>query len=246
MATSWRENLAGWPLPPPPFRLEPSKTALVIVDVQRHAADPDVAVCAMLKDRYPAIAEYYIDRLQGTTIPAIQRLLDFFRANELRVLYLCVGPWFEDGSDLTPRRRQRDLLTDEATGHKTTFHHGHPIHEIIPALAPRPNELLLHKTTPSAFQSTGMDLLLRNLRIEYLVFTGLATQACVENTARDAVDLGYSSVLVDDACITFTQATHDATLINFSATFGRVDQADAVIGELGAALSPVAAASATA
>ena len=236
MAAPWREHLTGWPLPPAPFRLDPAKTALVVVDVQRHAADPSVAVSTMLKERHPGIAEYYLDRLQNTTLPAIRSLLGFFREHDLRVLFLCVGPWYEDGRDLSPRRRRRDVVVGEATGHKTTFDHGDPIHEVIPELAPREGELLLHKTTMSAFQSTGIDLLLRHVGVEYLVFTGLATQACVETTARDAADRGFNCVLVDDACITFTQAAHDATLLNFAATFGRVDVAEAVIEELATAL----------
>jgi nicotinamidase-related amidase len=106
------------------------------------------------------------------------------------------------------------------------------VHEIIRELAPQEGELLLHKTTSSAFHSTGLHLLLRNLGIEYLVFTGFATQACVETTARDAADLGFFCVLLDDGCITFTQAVHEATLLNFAATFGRVDDSDTVIAEL--------------
>jgi nicotinamidase-related amidase len=190
----------------------------------------------MLNERYPEIADYYLNRLERTTLPAIRSLLGFFREHDLRVLFLCVGPWLEDGRDLSPRRRRRDVAVGEATGHKTTFHHGDPIHEVIPELAPREGELLLHKTTQSAFQSTGIDLLLRHLGIEYLVFAGLATQACVETTARDAADRGFNCVLVDDACITFTQAAHDATLLNFAATFGRVDVSEAVTEQLATGL----------
>src|SRR6201999_961274 len=118
------------------------------------------------------------------------------------------------------------VIVSGETGYQTTFHHGDPIHEVIPELAPREGELLIHKTTMSAFQSTGIDLLLRNRGIENVIFTRLATQACVETTARDAVDRGFNGVMVDDACITFTQAAHDATMLNFAATFGRVAQAD--------------------
>ena len=246
MVAPWREHLAGWPLPPAPFRLDPAKTALVVVDVQRHAADPSVAVSTMLKERHPGIATYYLDRLENTTLPAIRSLLGFFREHDLRVLFLCVGPWFEDRADFSPRMRRREEGVDAATGHRILFHHGDPIHEVVPELTPREGELLLHKTTMSAFQSTGIDLLLRHVGVEYLVFTGLATQACVETTARDAADRGFNCVLVDDACITFTQAAHDATLLNFAATFGRVDLAEAVIEELATALSRPALAASTA
>jgi nicotinamidase-related amidase len=246
MTAPWREHLDGWPLPPVSFQLDPEKTMLVVVDVQRHAADPTVAVSTLLKERYPEIAAYYLDRLENTTLPAIHSLLDYFREHKLRVMFLCVGPWFEDRSDFSPRMRQREQGVNAETGQRILFHHGDPIHDILPELAPRDGELVLHKTTMSAFLSTGLELMLRNLGIEQLVFTGLATQACVETTARDAADLGFNCVMVDDACITFTQAAHDATLLNFAATFGRVDVAAAVIRELTAALLvPVLAASTT-
>jgi len=244
MAAPWREHLEGWPLPPAPFRLDPAKTALIVVDVQRHAADSSVAVSVFLKEHYPAIAEYYLDRLRNTTIPAILRLLGFFREHDLRVLFLCVGPWYKDRADLSPRMRRREEGVNQATGHQILFHHDDPIHEVVPELAPREGEPLLHKTTMSAFNSTGIDLLLRHLGIEYLVFSGLATQACVETTARDAADRGFNCVLVDDACISFTQAAHDATLLNFAATFGRVDESETMMAELAAALRrPAVAAS---
>ena len=207
---------------------------------------PLPGVSIFLKERYPEIAAYYLDRLERTTLPAIRSLLGFFREHDLRVLFLCVGPWFEDRADFSPRMRRREEGVDAATGHRILFHHGDPIHEVIPELAPREGELLLHKTTMSAFQSTGIDLLLRLLGIEYLVFAGLATQACVETTARDAADRGFNCVLVDDACITFTQAAHDATLLNFAATFGRVDVAEAVVEELATALPRPALAASTA
>jgi biuret amidohydrolase len=236
MTIGWEEHRAGWPMPPAPFKLEPSKTALMVVDVQRHAADPSVGVSVLLKDKFPEMAAYYIDRLENTTIPSIKKLLTFFRENDLRVLYFCVGPWFEDRSDLTKRQRRREVEVGNATGYQILFHHGDPVHEIIPELTPQDGELLIHKNSVSAFTSTGLDLLLRNLGMEYLVFTGLATQACVETTARDATDRGYNSIMVDDACITFTQAAHDASLLCFAATYGRVDQTDAVIAELQEAL----------
>jgi nicotinamidase-related amidase len=225
---------------PVPFELEPDKTALMVVDVQRHAADPTVGVSLLLKDRYPEIADYYLNRLEQTTLPAIHRLLGFFRENDLRVFFFAIGPWFEDRSDLTKRQRQREVDIGSATGHQILFPYGHPVYELLPELERGEDELLFHKNSVSAFTSTGLDRVLRNLGIEYLIFTGLATQACVETTARDAVDRGYNSVLVDDACITFTQAAHDATLLNFSISYGRVDDTDSVIAELTGKLSPQA------
>ena len=55
------------------------------------------------------------------------------------------------------------------------------------------------------------------------MITGVATNACVETTARDGADRGYKCILVEDACATFHgQAVHDMTMRNFAALFGKV------------------------
>jgi biuret amidohydrolase len=64
--------------------------------------------------------------------------------------------------------------------------------------------------------------------METLVIGGVATNVCVEATARDAVDLGYQVILVDDACAAYSPESHEATLLNFQG-FGRVRVADEVL-----------------
>lgn len=60
--------------------------------------------------------------------------------------------------------------------------------------------------------------------------TGVATNVCVESTARDAFMLDYYVVFVDDCCGTGDQELHQATLRNMSRSFGVVVQAQDVIG----------------
>jgi len=114
---------------------------------------------------------------------------------------------------------------------------GAPEHEILDELRPLPHELVINKTTAGAFNSTGIDRILRTLEVEQLVITGVSTNSCVETTARDAADRGYECVLVDDACGAARVELHDATLVSFRRLFGRVIPADEVISELGAGLA---------
>jgi nicotinamidase-related amidase len=72
--------------------------------------------------------------------------------------------------------------------------------------------------------------------IEYLLFTGVSTNSCVEGTARDAADIGYKCIIVDNACGAASQRFHDATCENFQRLLGRVEKVDAVIKELEDAL----------
>ena len=71
---------------------------------------------------------------------------------------------------------------------------------------------MLPKTSSSVFISTNIDYVLRNLGVRQLVIAGLLTEQCVESAVRDACDLGYLVTLVTDACATYSQERHDATL----------------------------------
>ena len=55
---------------------------------------------------------------------------------------------------------------------------------------------------------------------------------CVLGTARGAAELGYNTLVVDDATATLTQRAHDEGLLVFARTFGRVAFADDVLEEL--------------
>lgn len=165
-------------------------------------------------------------------IPNVSRLLGFFRENQLRVIYLAAGPLLPDGSDLIARRRKTELTRLAKTGIDHHFHPGTLEHEILDEVKPMPSELVVHKNSVSAFSSTGIDQLLRNMEIENLVITGAATNACVESNARDAADRGYKCFLVDDGCATKQGHLHEATMQNFELFFGKVVMTTEIIEQL--------------
>jgi biuret amidohydrolase len=84
--------------------------------------------------------------------------------------------------------------------------------EILEDLQPTENEIVLPKTASGVFNSTAIDQILRNLRIENLVITGVVTNNCVENAVRDACDRGYAVVLVEDGCAAVSEELHSASL----------------------------------
>jgi len=101
--------------------------------------------------------------------------------------------------------------------HKGTFEHS-----ILEELKPQPGELVINKVTRGAFNSTGLDLRLRNMEIDGLVIAGVVTNACVNVTALDAADRGFKTILVDDACGGLDQSSHDAVMKTFAGLFGKV------------------------
>jgi len=80
------------------------------------------------------------------------------------------------------------------------FETGSPDAQIHPGVAPTPGEPVIAKTKWGAFSTTGLDVLLREMRRDTLVLMGLSTSGCVLSTMRAAFDLGYKPVVIADAC----------------------------------------------
>ena len=70
----------------------------------------------------------------------------------------------------------------------------------------RAGEPVLTKPRYSAFFGTPLDTLLRSGGVKTVVVTGVATNVCVESTARDAHQLDYCVVLPTDCIAAFTAA----------------------------------------
>jgi biuret amidohydrolase len=75
-----------------------------------------------------------------------------------------------------------------------------PGFQLIPEVAPLPTEAIFDKITMSAFESTPLDIALRDCGIHTVIIVGVATEIGIEPTVRHAADLGYVPVVVTDAC----------------------------------------------
>lgn len=233
LTVGWRERLREWPLPLPRFSLDLDRTALLVVDMQTGSADPNVG--ASRYANHPGVAEYRTERM-AIVIPNIERLVRRFREIKRPVVYLTVGHALPDRSDALPLLRQidDDLKARGAQGPMVRF--GSRENAVMAAIAPQPGELIINKTSMSAFNSTAIDQTLRNLGITTLVVVGVSTECCVAATAHDAADRGYHVVLVEDGCRAVTPYLQECTLVVFAAMFGRVANTDEVLGEVNLAL----------
>ena len=167
------------------FKPLKDKTALLIIDVQKH--DQDLAV--ELRD---AGNSYLEDRLKSTVIPNARRLLDFFRDQQMVVTFATIGNQREDGRDRSP--------TEARPGWgNTLLKIGSRDQEVVDDLKPRDGEIVVCKTTDSAVNGTQYGHILRWMGIEHVVVGGLFTDQCVSSTVRDLSDWGYTVFLVEDA-----------------------------------------------
>jgi ureidoacrylate peracid hydrolase len=89
-------------------------------------------------------------------------------------------------------------------------------------IRPRPDEVVVTKHRYGAFEGTDLDLILRSQGIRSVIMTGVATNVCVETTARQAFMKDYYVVFAGDCSATYSQALHDSTLANIDRFFGEV------------------------
>lgn len=74
--------------------------------------------------------------------------------------------------------------------------------EIIDKVKPIENETIVEKTLPSSFKNTDLNLILEKIGRKNLVITGYMTHMCVNSTTRDAAELGYNCVVIEELTAT--------------------------------------------
>jgi nicotinamidase-related amidase len=209
------------------FVLDPASTALVVIDMQYATACRTTGMGRWLAERgREEEGRYRYDRIEELLVPNIGRLLSFFRERELNRIFVRLGGQMAGCRDLIPHVQELEAAFGNVEGEREF--------EFLDELAPLPGEPVLTKLSASAFTSSNIDALLRNLGIRTIVVTGVSTSQCVDLTARDAADRGYASVVVEDAVAEDRPDYHDWTLEQFRRLFGRVATTDEVLAELGA------------
>lgn len=225
------ETLTNWIMPWPEFDIDWSRTGLVIIDLQNYSSNPGCGIPEMISNQYPEVAEHYIPSIQSA-VSNSRMLLDAFRQAGREVIYTRHGALLPDGRDMILRRQRRDEDAVHQTDRPALWSKGSFEHRIVDELEPRPDELVIDKNASSSFNGTGIDQLLRNLNLDTLVMAGMATDMCVEATARDAADRGYNVIVVEDATATFFAEHHQAALSSLARVYTKVWTTEQVIEQL--------------
>lgn len=107
-------------------------------------------------------------------------------------------------------------------------------YELVDALQPHPGDLRVHKPRYSAFFNSQLDSVLRARGIRTLIFTGIASNVCVESTLRDGFHLEYFGVLLEDATHHLgPDFIREATVYNVEKFFGWVSTVADFCGAVG-------------
>ena len=83
---------------------------------------------------------------------------------------------------------------------------------ILDEVTPSDGDLIIDKHRISAFAGTSLDRVLRQKGVDSLLLTGVTTSFVVEGTGRDAVDRGYRTGVVSDACACLSDESHEHSL----------------------------------
>ena len=204
------------PLPAPDIRRD--NTALLTIDMQYLDADWDWGMCKRARDAgFEEDLLYYRDRL-ATIVPRIRLLQDACRAKGVEVMHVKIQSLKPDGRDRGPAHK--GLGMHAAPGSREA--------EILDELKPLANEIVLTKTASSAFNGTTLDRVLRGLGIQNLILCGVFTTNCVESAARDGADLGYSCIVVEDACGSLLEEMHLASIRVMRNIYARISTVEEV------------------
>lgn len=216
----WRPRLAD-----PVLRRD--DTALLVIDMQYADAHKDHGIFKYRRDHGFTNGLDEMERRLGIIVPNIQRLQTACRALGVEVVFTRICSLTSDGRDRS--------LAHKELGHM--FPPGSRDAEILDELAPVGDEMVFNKTTGSVFNSTSIHYVLQNIGVHTLVMVGVMTGGCVESAARDAKDLGYRVIVVDDACGTWTPEMHESALRVMGEVFAKIKTTDEVLAALHAANS---------
>lgn len=139
------------------------------------------------------------------------------------------------------RRPPRSFEPVGADGGATFSDAASPLTRICPEVAPRAGETVIWKNDASAFCEGDLAPLLDAARTEWLVMSGVWTEACVAATVRDAMALGLRVLLVKDACGSGTRAMHETAVLNLANRLygGAVADTDRAVALLAGETRPV-------
>jgi biuret amidohydrolase len=191
----------GAPEPDDPV-LARGKLALLVIDVQNaYLARPEPATLdADGRAAYDAWTPFH-ERMHGTVIPTIRRMLDRFRGDGHEVLFARIGCQTKDGRDRSLSQKLpgwNNLLLPKDDWES----------QIVAAIAPQGDEIVLIKTTDSALTGTNLRLTLSNLGISQVICCGIFTDQCVSSTVRSLADESFTVIVIEDACAAGSDALH--------------------------------------
>jgi ureidoacrylate peracid hydrolase len=194
-------------------RCDPRYAALIVVDVQNDFVSPEGSAGKRGDDVGAAIA----------MIPNLTRLIEEGRRVGLTIIYIRTthSDWTDTPSWIYRTSQKSGLSTCREGSWGAEFYDG---------ISPLPSERVVIKHRYSAFINTDLNTVLRARGIQSVLVCGVATNVCVETTARDGYMYDYYVTMIDDCSAAYDAKLHMGTLENIRRHFGLVASSNEIIG----------------
>jgi ureidoacrylate peracid hydrolase len=193
-------------------RCDPRLAALIVVDVQNDFVSPKGSAAQRGEDVGNAVA----------MMPNLIRLIDEGRRVGLTTVYIRTthSEWTDTPSWIYRKSQQSSL---------STCREGTWGAELYDGISPLPSERVVIKHRYSAFINTDLNTVLKARGIQSVLVCGVATNVCVETTARDAYMFDYYVTMIDDCSAAYEPKLHLSTLENMRRHFGLVASSNEII-----------------
>ena len=213
---------------PEPIAIDPARTALVLIDMQRDFLEPGGFGASLGND----VA------LLGAAVVPCRALLEQARRSGMLVVHTREGhrPDLSDAPRAKVERGAPSLRIGAQGPMGRILIRGEPGHDIIPELYPLAGEPVVDKPGKGAFHATDLQGLLANRDIDTLIVCGVTTEVCVHTTVREANDRGYRCIVPGDCCASYFPEFHAAGLAMIKAQggiFGWVSDSKKLLSALG-------------
>ncbi len=193
-------------------RCDPRWSALLAVDVQNDFVGSGGSAAQRGEDVGAAQA----------SVPRLIRLIEEARRVGLTIVYIKTthSEWTDTPSWIYRKSQQSALNTCREGTWGAEFYDG---------ISPLPGERVVVKHRYSAFINTDLNTVLKAKGIESVLVTGVATNVCVETTARDAYMFDYYVTMVEDCSAAYDARLHENTLENIRRHFGFVASSEEIM-----------------
>ncbi len=213
---------------PTPISVDPARTALILIDMQRDFLEPGGFGETPGNDV----------GLLRVAIGPCRALLETARRQPMLIIHTREGhrPDLSDAPPAKVSRGNPSLRIGEQGPMGRVLVRGEPGHDIIEQLAPLPGEPVVDKPGKGAFHATDLHALLHNRGIADLILCGVTTEVCVHTTVREANDRGYRCIVPGDCCASYIPEFHAMGLRMIAAQggiFGWVTDSARVLAAFG-------------
>lgn len=151
-------------------------------------------------------------------LPNIQKLLGACRTAEMPVIFTTGNSLAGHFRGISPKEEPDSWRGKRKTGPVER----QEILDIPEIGVPLPAELVIRKTSPSAFFATPLDQCLRAIGVGCLLVGGNSTSGCVRASVVDASSLGYRVFVVEECCYDRLELSHLVNLYDMNLKYADV------------------------